>query len=47
MTNKLAIVLALLVVAFFVTDAFAFDGAMGVFLGQKFFVFLDWLAFWR
>ena len=47
MTNKIAIGLALIVIAVFAADAFAFGGTLPVFLGKKLFVFLDWLAFWR
>ncbi|GKY87964.1 glyceraldehyde-3-phosphate dehydrogenase [Sinisalibacter aestuarii] len=47
MTNKLAVILAFLVIGVFVADAFAFGGTLPVFLGKKMFVFLDWLAFWR
>ena len=47
MTNKIAIGLALVFAAIFVVDAYAFEGALPVFLGKKLFEFLDWLAFWR
>lgn len=47
MTNKIAFWLALIIIAVFLLDAFAFSGEMPVFLGKKIFEFLDWLAFWR
>lgn len=47
MTNKIALGLALLLVAVFAVDAFAFGGGLPVFLGRKGIEFLDWLAFWR
>lgn len=47
MTNKIALALALVIIAVFAVDAFAFGGALPVFLAKKIFVFLDWLAFWR
>lgn len=47
MTNKIAIGLALILVAVFAVDAYAFGGTLPIFLARKFFVFLDWLAFWR
>jgi len=47
MTNKIAIALGLLVVAVFAVDAYAFEGALPVFLGKELFEFLDWIAFWR
>ncbi len=47
MTNRIAIVLALLVVAVFAVDAYAFGGTLPVFLGRKMLNLLTWLAFWR
>lgn len=47
MTNRIALVLALAVVGVFATDAWAFDGALSVFLGRKGLEFLEWMAFWR
>jgi len=47
MTNKIAIALGLLVVAVFAVDAYAYEGALPVFLGKELFEFLDWIAFWR
>jgi len=47
MTNRIAIVLGLVVVAVFVVDAFAFGGELPVFLGKKGLEFLEWIAFWR
>lgn len=47
MTNRIALVLALVVVAVFAVDAFAFEGALPVFLGRKGLEFIDWMAFWH
>lgn len=47
MTNKIAIALGLIVVAVFAVDAYAFEGALPVFLGKELFDLLDWIAFWR
>lgn len=47
MTNRIALALALAILAVFVIDAVFFGGTLPVFLGRKFVAFLDWLAFWR
>ncbi|MDF0597422.1 hypothetical protein [Psychromarinibacter halotolerans] len=47
MTNTIAIVLGLLLVAFFAYDGLQMDWAMTVFLGRKGLEFVEWLAFWR
>ena len=47
MTNRIAIVLALFVIAVFLVDAYAFGGGLPVFIGKRMFEFLDWIAFWR
>lgn len=46
MTNRLAIALALVVVAFLILDA-ALGLGWGLFLAQKFIALLGWVAFWR
>ncbi len=47
LTNTIAIILALLLVAFFAYDGWQMDWAMTVFLGRKGLEFIEWLAFWR
>lgn len=47
MTNKIALVLALLIIAFFVADYFLFGGGTPVFLGKKIVDLSEYLAFWR
>lgn len=47
MNTRIAIGLALIIIAILAVDAAAFGGSLPIFLGRKFFVLLDWLAFWR
>lgn len=47
MTNRLAIILGLILVGAVVADMALADGANLLFLGRKVFVLIDWLAFWR
>jgi len=47
MTNRLAIILGLIIVAAIAFDAIRFDGANLLFLGKKFAELIEWLAFWR
>lgn len=47
MTNRIALWLAILIVALLAADYWYFDFANVVFLSRKFFVLLDWVAFWR
>lgn len=47
MTNKIAIVLAVLVIAVFAVDAYAFGGNLPVFLGKELMRVIEWVAFWR
>ncbi|ASP21562.1 hypothetical protein ANTHELSMS3_02908 [Antarctobacter heliothermus] len=47
MTNRLAIILGLILVGAVVADMSLTDGANLLFLGRKVFVLIDWLAFWR
>ena len=46
MTNKIALVLGLIVVAFFILN-FLFGWDAHIFLGRKMIEFTHWLAFWR
>ncbi|MEC3862534.1 hypothetical protein VK792_14670 [Mesobacterium sp. TK19101] len=47
MTNSIAIVLGLLIVAGIAADLTLFEGQNLVFLGKKFYDLLQWMAFWR
>ncbi len=47
MTNRIAIGLALAIVAVFAVDALVFGGGLPVFLGRKGLELIEWIAFWR
>lgn len=47
MTNQLAIILGSIIVAAILGDFVLNGGDALLFLGRKFFLFLDWIAFWR
>ncbi|MCC1493354.1 hypothetical protein [Cognatishimia sp. F0-27] len=47
MTNRLAIILGLLILGALALDYALFEMRNTMFLARKFFVLLDWLAFWR
>jgi hypothetical protein len=47
MSNRLGLIIAVLVIAFIMTDVVRNDGATMLFLLRKFFDFVEWLAFWR
>ncbi len=47
MTNKLATVLFVLIVAGIAIDYHLHGTVNLIFLGKKFYAFLDWIAFWR
>jgi len=47
MTNKIAVCLALLIIAAFVIDYARYDWANTVFLMRKFTDLIEWMAFWR
>jgi hypothetical protein len=47
MTNRLAIILGILIAAGITLDVVLQEGAASLFLARKFFVLLDYLAFWR
>lgn len=47
MTNRLAVILGLLIVGAIIADIVLNDGIALVFLGKKFAEFLEWIAFWR
>ncbi len=47
MTNRLALILFLLIVGCIVADFTLNNGDATLFLGKEMFEFLDWIAFWR
>lgn len=47
MTNRIAIILAVVIVALLVFDWQEFGGANSLFLARKFAVLVEWVAFWR
>ena len=47
MTNRLAIILGLFLLAAISADYSLNGGEYLLFLGKKLFVLLDWVAFWR
>ncbi len=47
MTNRIAFVLALFLIAALVTDIFYFGTEHVIFLGKKLFELIEWIAFWR
>lgn len=47
MTDRIALILGLLLVAIFGVDHFVFQSQLAVFLGQKIMGFINFLEFWR
>lgn len=47
MTNRLALVLGLLILGVLLADILIYGADHLVFLGKKLFDLIDWLAFWR
>lgn len=47
MTNRIALVLGLLIVALFLADALVLHWNLPVFLGKKFDGLIEFLSFWR
>ncbi|WP_172720949.1 hypothetical protein [Pseudooceanicola lipolyticus] len=47
MTNRIALVLALLILAALAIDLLVYGDRHLIFLGKKFLQFLEWIAFWR
>ncbi len=47
MTNRIAVILGVLIVGAIVADAIYFGTQHAVFLGKKFTDLIEWLAFWR
>lgn len=47
MTDRIALVLGLAVLAFLLADRFFLSGEASYFLARKFVILIDWVAFWR
>ena len=47
MTNRIAIILGLMIVAGLLFDKVYYDSAGTIFLGRKLIDFIEYLAFWR
>ena len=47
MTDRIALVLGLMILSALVLDISLYGSTHMVFLGKKFYDFLEWLAFWR
>ncbi len=46
-TNRIAIILGLLIAGFFIADGFFYDWQMSLFLGRKFLALTEYIKFWR
>ena len=47
MTNKLALILGLIIIALLAYDYSQNDAANIIFLARKFTALIEWIAFWR
>lgn len=47
MTNRIALVLGLLILGALATDFYLFGSQHLIFLGKKMYEFIEWIAFWR
>lgn len=47
MTNRIAVVLGILLIGLITADIVLFDAEHLVFLGKKLFSLIEWMAFWR
>ncbi len=47
MTNRIALCLGALLIIAVAVDLTLFDSRHLLYLGRKFFILLDWMAFWR
>ena len=47
MTNRIALILGLLIVALFLADALVLHRNLPIFLGKKFAGLIEYLSFWR
>ncbi|EBA11679.1 hypothetical protein [Roseobacter sp. CCS2] len=47
MTNKLALIIGIIIAALFAVDFVQYDWANTVFLMRKLTALIEWIAFWR
>ena len=47
MTNRIAIVLALVLISGMLVDGYYYGSDHMIYLGKKFFALIEWMAFWR
>jgi hypothetical protein len=47
MTNRIAIILGVLIILGLIVDAVLFESETLVFLGKRFAALIEWMAFWR
>ena len=47
MTNRIALVLGMLIVTLFLADALVLHWNLPLFLGKQFATFIEYLSFWR
>lgn len=47
MTNRIALILALMIAALFLADHYLFHWGLPLFLGKQFAALIEWLSFWR
>lgn len=47
MTNRIAVILGLIIIAAIIIDVAVYGDAHMIFLGKKFAELLEWIAFWR
>lgn len=47
MTNSIALVLALLIIAILLVDVSIYGSEHLIFLGKRLYEFIEWIAFWR
>ena len=47
MTNRIALVLGLMIIAAIVIDVLIYGDEHMIFLAKKLMEFIDWIAFWR
>lgn len=47
MTDRIALVLGLIIAAALAVDIYLYGSTHVVFLGKKLFELIDWMAFWR
>jgi len=47
MTDRIALVLGLMILSALTLDIALYGSDHIIFLGKKFYAFLEWLAFWR